>query len=193
MRKKLTHRQTQNWIKGKIKANVCRKIVTFLLKFFSLHDSWSRCWWHRALRLTFFFFFTALENVIKSTKSGKLIGPANQKMVELLADNIKSGDPSSMLKMVGTPARLLVVLGSRCLLVWGCHLFLLFNNNLHSWVFYFALNMYSIVLYILQIVETLNILYNLLYCSFMWTSKNNVYFFTSFSSFSFKISKLYFC
>ncbi|XP_045716982.1 HEAT repeat-containing protein 1 isoform X1 [Phyllostomus hastatus] len=42
----------------------------------------------------------ALENVIKSTKSGKLIGAANQKMIELLADNIKSGDPSSMLKMV---------------------------------------------------------------------------------------------
>ncbi|XP_037024057.2 HEAT repeat-containing protein 1 [Artibeus jamaicensis] len=42
----------------------------------------------------------ALENVMKSTKSGKLIGVANQKMIELLADNIKSGDPSSMLKMV---------------------------------------------------------------------------------------------
>ncbi|XP_024894833.1 LOW QUALITY PROTEIN: HEAT repeat-containing protein 1 [Pteropus alecto] len=41
-----------------------------------------------------------LENVIKSTKSGKLIGVANQKMVELLADNINSGDPSCMLKMV---------------------------------------------------------------------------------------------
>ncbi|XP_017498673.3 HEAT repeat-containing protein 1 isoform X1 [Manis javanica] len=41
-----------------------------------------------------------LENVIKSTKSGKLIGVANQKMIELLADNINSGDPSSMLKMV---------------------------------------------------------------------------------------------
>lgn len=48
----------------------------------------------------FFFFFTALENVIKSTKSGKLIGIANQKMVELLADNINSGDPSSVLKLV---------------------------------------------------------------------------------------------
>ncbi|XP_036133561.1 HEAT repeat-containing protein 1 isoform X1 [Molossus molossus] len=42
----------------------------------------------------------ALENVIKSTKSGRLIGVANQKMIELLADNIHSGDPSSMLKMV---------------------------------------------------------------------------------------------
>ncbi|EPY87537.1 hypothetical protein CB1_000239007 [Camelus ferus] len=41
----------------------------------------------------------ALENVIKSTKPGELIGAANQKMIELLADNIKSGDPSSMLKM----------------------------------------------------------------------------------------------
>ncbi|XP_036775219.2 HEAT repeat-containing protein 1 isoform X3 [Manis pentadactyla] len=41
-----------------------------------------------------------LENVIKSTKSGKLIGVANQKMIELLADNINSGDPSSVLKMV---------------------------------------------------------------------------------------------
>ncbi|CAK6442246.1 unnamed protein product [Pipistrellus nathusii] len=42
----------------------------------------------------------ALENVIKSTKSGKLIGIANQKMIDLLADNIKSGDPSSGLKLV---------------------------------------------------------------------------------------------
>ncbi|XP_019507348.1 PREDICTED: HEAT repeat-containing protein 1 [Hipposideros armiger] len=42
----------------------------------------------------------ALENVIKSTKSGKRIGVANKKMVELLADNINSGNPSSMLKMV---------------------------------------------------------------------------------------------
>ncbi|XP_070257448.1 HEAT repeat-containing protein 1 isoform X1 [Myotis yumanensis] len=42
----------------------------------------------------------ALENVIKSTKSGKLIGVANQKMIELLADNINSGDPSSVLKLV---------------------------------------------------------------------------------------------
>ncbi|XP_072827125.1 HEAT repeat-containing protein 1 isoform X1 [Vicugna pacos] len=42
----------------------------------------------------------ALENVIKSTKPGELIGAANQKMIELLADNIKSEDPSSMLKMV---------------------------------------------------------------------------------------------
>lgn len=48
----------------------------------------------------FFFFLTALENVIKSTESGKLIGVANQKMTALLADNISSGDPSSMLKMV---------------------------------------------------------------------------------------------
>jgi hypothetical protein len=39
--------------------------------------------------------------VIKSTKSGKLIGIANQKMIALLADNIRSEDPSSMLKMVG--------------------------------------------------------------------------------------------
>ncbi|XP_024417434.2 HEAT repeat-containing protein 1 [Desmodus rotundus] len=42
----------------------------------------------------------ALENTMKSTKSGKLVGVANQKMIELLADNIKSGDPSSMLQMV---------------------------------------------------------------------------------------------
>uniref|UniRef100_G1L2M3 HEAT repeat-containing protein 1 n=1 Tax=Ailuropoda melanoleuca TaxID=9646 RepID=G1L2M3_AILME len=42
----------------------------------------------------------ALENVIKSRESGKLIGVANQKMTALLADNISSGDPSSMLKMV---------------------------------------------------------------------------------------------
>uniref|UniRef100_A0A8D2D6B0 HEAT repeat-containing protein 1 n=1 Tax=Sciurus vulgaris TaxID=55149 RepID=A0A8D2D6B0_SCIVU len=42
----------------------------------------------------------ALENVIKSTKSGKLIGIANQKMIQVLAGNINSGDPSSMLKMV---------------------------------------------------------------------------------------------
>jgi len=42
----------------------------------------------------------ALENVIKSTESGKLIGVANQKMIALLADNISLGDPSSMLKMV---------------------------------------------------------------------------------------------
>uniref|UniRef100_A0A4W2GKV1 HEAT repeat-containing protein 1 n=1 Tax=Bos indicus x Bos taurus TaxID=30522 RepID=A0A4W2GKV1_BOBOX len=42
----------------------------------------------------------ALENVIKSTKSEELIGVANQKMIELLADNINSGNPSSMLKMV---------------------------------------------------------------------------------------------
>ncbi|MBZ3881669.1 HEAT repeat-containing protein 1 [Sciurus carolinensis] len=41
----------------------------------------------------------ALENVIKSTKSGKLIGIANQKMIQVLAGNINSGDPSSMLKM----------------------------------------------------------------------------------------------
>lgn len=53
----------------------------------------------------FTFFFTVLENVIKSTKSGQLIGVANQKMVELLADNIKSEDSSSMLKMVGMPSR----------------------------------------------------------------------------------------
>uniref|UniRef100_A0A452FRY1 HEAT repeat-containing protein 1 n=1 Tax=Capra hircus TaxID=9925 RepID=A0A452FRY1_CAPHI len=42
----------------------------------------------------------ALENVIKITKSEELIGVANQKMIELLADNINSGNPSSMLKMV---------------------------------------------------------------------------------------------
>ncbi|XP_059533364.1 HEAT repeat-containing protein 1 isoform X1 [Myotis daubentonii] len=42
----------------------------------------------------------ALENVIKITKSGKLIGIANQKMIELLADNINSGAPSSVLKLV---------------------------------------------------------------------------------------------
>ncbi|KAM6218768.1 HEAT repeat-containing protein 1 isoform 2-T2 [Rhynchocyon petersi] len=42
----------------------------------------------------------ALENVIKSTKSGKLIGTANQKMIHVLAENIKSGDPGSMLQMV---------------------------------------------------------------------------------------------
>ncbi|KAM9212388.1 HEAT repeat-containing protein 1 [Dugong dugon] len=42
----------------------------------------------------------ALENVFKSTKSGKLTGIANQKIIRLLADNINSGDPSSMLKMV---------------------------------------------------------------------------------------------
>ncbi|KAL0609241.1 HEAT repeat-containing protein 1 [Plecturocebus cupreus] len=42
----------------------------------------------------------ALENVIKSTKRGKLIGVANQKMIELLADNINLGDPSSMLNVV---------------------------------------------------------------------------------------------
>ncbi|XP_011791130.1 PREDICTED: HEAT repeat-containing protein 1 [Colobus angolensis palliatus] len=42
----------------------------------------------------------ALENVIKSPKPGKLTGVANQKMVELLADNINLGDPSLMLKMV---------------------------------------------------------------------------------------------
>ncbi|XP_023604332.1 HEAT repeat-containing protein 1 isoform X5 [Myotis lucifugus] len=45
----------------------------------------------------------ALENVIKSTKSGKLIGIANQKMIELLADNINSGDPSSVLKLEVPP------------------------------------------------------------------------------------------
>ncbi|XP_069340669.1 HEAT repeat-containing protein 1 [Eulemur rufifrons] len=42
----------------------------------------------------------ALETLTKSTKSGKLIGIANQKMIQLLADNINSGDPSSMLQMV---------------------------------------------------------------------------------------------
>ncbi|XP_008847310.1 HEAT repeat-containing protein 1 [Nannospalax galili] len=42
----------------------------------------------------------ALENVIKSRKSGKLTGIANQKMIELLAGNISSGEPSSALKMV---------------------------------------------------------------------------------------------
>ncbi|XP_032098162.1 HEAT repeat-containing protein 1 isoform X2 [Sapajus apella] len=42
----------------------------------------------------------ALENVIRNRKPGKLIGVANQKMIELLADNINSGDPSSMLNVV---------------------------------------------------------------------------------------------
>ncbi|XP_051849505.1 HEAT repeat-containing protein 1 [Antechinus flavipes] len=42
----------------------------------------------------------ALEKVIKTTKPTELIGVANQKMVQLLADNINSGNPSSMLKMV---------------------------------------------------------------------------------------------
>ncbi|XP_058525366.1 HEAT repeat-containing protein 1 isoform X2 [Ochotona princeps] len=42
----------------------------------------------------------AVENVIRSTKSGKLVGIANQKMIRLLADNITSGDPSSALRMV---------------------------------------------------------------------------------------------
>ncbi|XP_015359837.1 HEAT repeat-containing protein 1 isoform X1 [Marmota marmota marmota] len=42
----------------------------------------------------------ALESVIKSTKSGKLSGVANQKMIQVLAGNINSGVPSSMLKMV---------------------------------------------------------------------------------------------
>ncbi|XP_042638956.1 HEAT repeat-containing protein 1 [Orycteropus afer afer] len=42
----------------------------------------------------------ALENVLKSSKSGKLIGIANQNMIQLLADNINSGDSSSVLKMV---------------------------------------------------------------------------------------------
>lgn len=42
----------------------------------------------------------ALENVVKSTKSEKLIGAANAKMIRLLSDNINAGDPSSMLKMV---------------------------------------------------------------------------------------------
>ncbi|XP_004620418.2 HEAT repeat-containing protein 1 [Sorex araneus] len=41
----------------------------------------------------------ALENVIKSTKSEKLIGVATQRMIELLAGNIHSGGPS-MLKLV---------------------------------------------------------------------------------------------
>uniref|UniRef100_A0A4X2KD30 HEAT repeat-containing protein 1 n=1 Tax=Vombatus ursinus TaxID=29139 RepID=A0A4X2KD30_VOMUR len=41
-----------------------------------------------------------LEKVIKTTKPAELIGVANQKMVQLLADNINSGNPSSMLKMV---------------------------------------------------------------------------------------------
>ncbi|XP_004640899.1 HEAT repeat-containing protein 1 isoform X1 [Octodon degus] len=42
----------------------------------------------------------ALENVVKSTKSEKLTGVANKKMIHLLAGNINAGDPSSMLKMV---------------------------------------------------------------------------------------------
>ncbi|XP_074079057.1 HEAT repeat-containing protein 1 isoform X2 [Macrotis lagotis] len=41
-----------------------------------------------------------LEKVIKTTKPTELIGVANQKMVQLLADNINSGNPPSMLKMV---------------------------------------------------------------------------------------------
>ncbi|XP_044532879.1 HEAT repeat-containing protein 1 [Gracilinanus agilis] len=41
-----------------------------------------------------------LEKVIKTTKPAELIGVANEKMVQLLADNIASGNPSSMLKMV---------------------------------------------------------------------------------------------
>ncbi|XP_036611135.1 HEAT repeat-containing protein 1 isoform X1 [Trichosurus vulpecula] len=42
----------------------------------------------------------ALEKVIKTAKPAELIGVANQKMVQLLADNVNSGNPSSMLKMV---------------------------------------------------------------------------------------------
>uniref|UniRef100_A0A2K6FIH7 HEAT repeat-containing protein 1 n=1 Tax=Propithecus coquereli TaxID=379532 RepID=A0A2K6FIH7_PROCO len=41
-----------------------------------------------------------LETIIKNTKSGKLTGVANQKMIQLLADNINSEDPSSMLQLV---------------------------------------------------------------------------------------------
>uniref|UniRef100_A0A5F8GH43 HEAT repeat-containing protein 1 n=1 Tax=Monodelphis domestica TaxID=13616 RepID=A0A5F8GH43_MONDO len=41
-----------------------------------------------------------LEKVIKTTKPTELIGVANKKMVQLLADNIASGNPSSMLQMV---------------------------------------------------------------------------------------------
>lgn len=68
----------------------------------------------------FFFFLTALENVVKSTESGKLIGVTNQKMIALLADNISSGDPSSMLKMVRmlsktTPGLPKILLDSQCL------------------------------------------------------------------------------
>lgn len=40
------------------------------------------------------------ENVIKSIKLGKLIGVVNQKMIELLVDNINLGDFFLMLKMV---------------------------------------------------------------------------------------------
>lgn len=55
----------------------------------------------------FFFFFTVLENVIRSRKSIDIIGVGNQKMVQLLAGNLSSGDRSSMLRLVGvlsTPA-----------------------------------------------------------------------------------------
>ncbi|ELW68114.1 HEAT repeat-containing protein 1, partial [Tupaia chinensis] len=42
----------------------------------------------------------ALGSVIKSTASGQLIGAANQKMTQVLADNITSGDRPSMLRLV---------------------------------------------------------------------------------------------
>ncbi|XP_036042781.1 HEAT repeat-containing protein 1 [Onychomys torridus] len=42
----------------------------------------------------------ALENVIRGRKSREIIGIGNQKMVQLLASNLSSGDRSSMLKLV---------------------------------------------------------------------------------------------
>ncbi|KAH0507192.1 HEAT repeat-containing protein 1 [Microtus ochrogaster] len=42
----------------------------------------------------------ALENVIRSRKSIDIIGVGNQKMVQLLAGNLSSGDRSSMLRLV---------------------------------------------------------------------------------------------
>lgn len=42
----------------------------------------------------------ALENVIRSRKSIDIIGIGNQKMVQLLAGNLSSGDRSSMLRLV---------------------------------------------------------------------------------------------
>ncbi|XP_059119394.1 HEAT repeat-containing protein 1 [Peromyscus eremicus] len=42
----------------------------------------------------------ALENVIRSKKSREIIGIGNQKMVQLLAGNLSSGDRSSVLKLV---------------------------------------------------------------------------------------------
>ncbi|KAL1785256.1 HEAT repeat-containing protein 1 [Sigmodon hispidus] len=42
----------------------------------------------------------AFENIIRSRKSREIIGVGNQKMVQLLAGNLSSGDRSSMLKLV---------------------------------------------------------------------------------------------